>query len=428
MSSSLLQDPPDAATSKPDWLSRARQQAALRSQTLPRPARNDEAWRFSNLNAFDPQDFPLAKAAPSETADSLRARCTLADSHAGSLVFVNDRLIAQTHVHTLEPGILWMPLADAFERHSDLLERYFMQSESPFQSAKHLALHQSKVRTGTFLYVPRGIHIQAPLQTFHWMAGSQEAVFPHTLIIAEEESSVTCVDWFQSSNDSQNLSCGVHDLHVGKGARVHYVSIQDWNRKTVALHSNTTRVAAGGTAVNLALHLGGSFARSESVSHLLGTAARSEMLAATVADGSQEFDQRTLQEHGSPDTSSDLLYKNALYDEAKSIFAGLIRVAPNAHRTDAYQKVRNLVLSPEAEAVSLPGLEILADQVRCSHGATTGEVSPEELFYMQSRGISERDAYRLITFGFLNEVIERIPQDSLRVLLQNVLQKRLEGH
>jgi Fe-S cluster assembly protein SufD len=206
------------------------------------------------------------------------------------------------------------------------------------------------------------------------------------------------------------------------------VSVQDWSRQTVALHSNTTRVAAGGKAVHLSLHLGGAFARSESVSHLCGAGAKSEMLAATVADGAQEFDQRTLQEHSSPDTSSDLLYKNALYDEAKTIFAGLIRVAPDAHRTDAYQKVRNLVLSAEAEAVSLPGLEILADQVRCSHGATTGEINPEELFYMQARGISERDAYRLITYGFLNEVIERLPENSLRVCLQEALQARLAGH
>jgi Fe-S cluster assembly protein SufD len=209
---------------------------------------------------------------------------------------------------------------------------------------------------------------------------------------------------------------------------VHYVSVQDWSRQTVALHSNTTQVGAGGTALHLSLNFGGRFVRNESISHLSGAGARSEMLAATVADAAQEFDQRTLQDHASPDTSSDLLYKNALYDEAKTIFAGLIRVAPHAHRTDAYQKVRNLVLSAEAEAVSLPGLEILADQVRCSHGATTGEINPEELFYMQTRGISERDAYRLITFGFLNEVIERLPDESLRVSLSEALHKRLSGH
>lgn len=430
MSATLLQAPLslDFPSNEPQWLQDVRRQAALRFDALPRPSRTDEAWRFSNLQAFDPQDFTPARPVALEVTDSLLPLSHGADSHSGSLVFANDKLIARTRSAASEQGVLWMSVSEAIEQHPELVRRYFMQSEAVFGSGKHLALHQASVRSGTFLYVPKGVQVEAPFQTFHWLAGSGQAVFPHTLLVAEEGSSVTFVDWFKSHGDSRNLACGVHDMHVGAGARLHYVSVQDWNRQSVALHSSTTSVAAGGGAVHLSLHLGGSFARSESVSHLRGAGARSEMLAATVADGAQEFDQRTLQDHCSPDTSSDLLYKNALYNEAKTIFAGLIRVAPHAHRTDAYQKVRNLVLSPDSEAVSLPGLEILADQVRCSHGATTGEINPEELFYMQSRGISEHEAYRLITFGFLNEVIERLPENSLRVRLQEVLQARLAAH
>jgi Fe-S cluster assembly protein SufD len=152
------------------------------------------------------------------------------------------------------------------------------------------------------------------------------------------------------------------------------------------------------------------------------------MLSLTVADSTQEFDQRTLQEHQSPDTFSDLLFKNALYDKAKTIFAGLIRVDPNAHRTDAYQKVRNLLLSDQAESNSLPGLEILADQVRCSHGATTGEIEPEELFYLNSRGIPKKDSLRLITHGFLNEILDRWPDAQMRSHFQTLLSSRLLGH
>jgi Fe-S cluster assembly protein SufD len=430
MSQSTLQAPPVIAKSpyQPDWLRVAREQAAQRFNSLPRPSRTDESWRFSNLQAFDPQDFIPACPVSTEISDSLLPLSLGADSHAGNLVFANDHLIARTRTALSEQGVLWMPLEEAIELHSPLVQRYFMQSESLFGSAKHLALHQLSVRAGTFLYVPKGVQIEAPFQTFHWLSGSGQSVFPHTLIVAEEGSSVTFVDWFQSHSDSHNLACGVHDIHVGPAAKVSYVSIQDWSLQTVALHSNTTQVSAGGAAMHLSLNLGGRFVRNESVSHLRGAGARSEMLAATVADGTQEFDQRTLQDHASPDTSSDLLYKNALYDQAKTIFAGLIRVAPQAHRTDAYQKVRNLVLSAEAEAVSLPGLEILADQVRCSHGATTGEINPDELFYMQTRGISERDAYRLITFGFLNEVLERLQVESLRDPLQEVLKSRLAGH
>ena len=346
------------------------------------------------------------------------------------MVFANDGLLGRFSCEALQahPGVLWLPLEEAMERHAHLLERYFMRGESCFGSAKHLALHQAHVRAGSFLYVPKGVKLEAPLQATHWLAGSGQSLFPHTLIVAEEGSSLTFVDWFRSEGNGANLACGVNDLFVGPGAQVRYVSVQEWNAQTVSLQSNTTRVETGAQAHHLALHFGGKFSRTESVSRLEGAHARSEMLAATVADGAQEFDQRTLQEHLCADTSSDLLYKNALYDSSKTVFSGLIRVHPHAHRTDAYQKARNLVLSSDAEAVSLPGLEILADQVRCSHGATTGEIHPEELFYMQSRGIPAKEAYGLITFGFLNEVLERFPAAALRESLQNHLRSRLLGH
>jgi Fe-S cluster assembly protein SufD len=284
------------------------------------------------------------------------------------------------------------------------------------------------VKEGTFLYALGASKFQR-----HWKASTGlpvqgQAVFPHSIIIAEEGASVTLIDWFKSSGDACNFSCGMSDLIVGEGAEVRYVSVQDWSKQTVSHQMHTTCVSARGSAIQLGLHLGGRYSRSESVSYLKGSHARCDMLAATVADAAQEFDQRTLQAHRSPDTCSDLLYKNALYDEAKTIVSGLIRVEPHAHRTDAFQKVRNLALSPDAEANSLPGLEILADDVRRSHGATTGEIDADELFYMQARGISAATPYRLITFGFLNEVLERFPDAGVRERLQDALRARLQGH
>jgi Fe-S cluster assembly protein SufD len=429
MSDTLLQGAPQSDAGNPEWFITAQNAAAARFETLPMPSRQNESWRFSNLKALDPLDFTPARPVVSEVADQLRANFDGIKHSSATLSFANDRLIHRAAEATLaEQGVLWLPLDEALRTHPDLVHRYFMRSESAVGTPKFLAHHQASVRTGTFLYVPKGVRLTAPLQTVHWAVGSGQAIFPHTLIVAEEESAVTFLDWFKSGDEGRNLACGVTDLHVGPNASVHYISVQDWNRQTVAQHSNTTAVAHGGSALHLGLHLGGVFARSESVSHLNGVGARSEMLAATVADGAQEFDQRTFQDHRSPDTWSDLLYKNALYNTAKTIVSGLIRVEPHAHRTDAYQKVRNLVLSTEAEANSLPGLEILADQVRCSHGATTGEINPEELFYMQSRGIPEKDAYRLITFGFLNEVLERLPDEPIRLALQDALRTRLQGH
>jgi Fe-S cluster assembly protein SufD len=215
---------------------------------------------------------------------------------------------------------------------------------------------------------------------------------------------------------------------LGKGAEVRYVAVQDWNRDTTSIQSCNTFVSSQAAAKTLGLNFGGNYSRTEGLTRLTGTGAKSEMLSLTVADRTQEFDQRTLQEHQSPDTFSDLLFKNALYDKAKTIFAGLIRVDPNAHRTDAYQKVRNLLLSDQAESNSLPGLEILADQVRCSHGATTGEIEPEELFYLNSRGIPKKDSLRLITHGFLNEILDRLPDAQMRSHFQTLLSSRLLGH
>lgn len=428
MTDSLLQDAPASAT-LPEWFRSTKTAAASAFETLPMPTRRDEFWRFCNIKAFDPQDFTPARPVAREISAELVAASNGLKTSLGSFVFANDQLVARRAAPELaKAGVVWLPLSEALVSHSDLVARYFMQTDSVLGSAKFQALHGASVKEGSFLYVPKGVRLSAPLEAFHWLAGSGQAVFPHTIIVAEEDSSVTLVDWFKSAGEARNMACGVNDLHVGSGAEVRYVSVQEWCRQTVSLHTNATTVAKRGSSIHLGLHLGGAFSRSESLSRLTGAAARCDMLAATVADSAQEFDQRTLQDHRSPETYSDLLYKNTLYDQAKTTVSGLIRVEPHAHKSDAFQKVRNLILSPDAEANSLPGLEILADDVRCSHGATTGEIDAEELFYMQSRGIPARDAYRLITYGFLNEVLERFPCDTVRETLQETLRARLQSH
>lgn len=429
MSNALLENAHSLGSNAlPAWFHEQQRAAAEHYESLPQPTRRDESWRFANLQAVDLQDFAPARPLAPETATGLLERSLGVSGSDAKLVFANDQLLARPGADLLPKGVLFLPLAEALEKHADLVKDYFMREDTVLGSRKFAALHRSSLQNGSFLYVPKGVKLDAPLQVFHWLAGSGQAIFPHTLLIAEEHSTVTLVDWFQSGDASKGLACGVNDLWIGKNATVRYVAVQDWNRQSTSIQSNTTQVAEGASASNLTLHLGGKYARSESVSHLNGAGAQSEMLAISVADDAQEFDQRTLQNHRAPKTGSDLLYKNALYDTAKTIFAGLIRVGPEAHGTDAYQKVRNLVLSEEAEANSMPGLEILADQVKCSHGATTGEINSEELFYMQARGIRKQDAYRLITFGFLNEVLERLPSGSLRERLQASLLARLHGH
>src|SRR5438094_5959043 len=220
------------------------------------------------------------------------------------------------------------------------------------------------------------------------------------------------------------FACGVNDLITGPGAKVAYICAQDWGCNVVALQMTSTIVDHDASAMSLNLHLGGKYSRFESVRGLIGGGGRSVRLAISVANDAQEFDARTLQDHVSPHTASDLLYKSALDDRARTTFGGLIRVEPHAHFTDAYQKVRNLLLSDDAEANSMPGLEILADNVRCTHGATSGQIDEDELFYLRTRGIPVNVAQHLIVTGFLNEVVQRLDQAAIATHLHRLIEQK----
>jgi Fe-S cluster assembly protein SufD len=412
------------------WLNARRAEAWDEFTHLPAPVRTDEAWRFSNLKHLDLDAFRVAPALDAARQHEMESRSIGFENVAGRMVFGNDGLIAHGVVQESlrRQGVLWLPLAQAIAEQPQLVEKYFMREEATLGSRKYAALHLSQVRAGTFLYVPRGVQIELPFETWHWLGGNGAACFPHTLIAAEPMSRVTMIDWFQSSGeDAHGFACGVNDLHLGDGATVTYLSAQRWGARSVALQINSTVVGRDARATALSMNLGALYARSESVSHLRGAGGRSDMLALSIAEGTQEFDQRTLQIHEVAQTASDLLYKNALDDQARTIFSGLIRVEPGAHRTDAYQKVRNLLLSDGAEANSAPGLEIEADDVRCTHGATTGQIEGEELFYLSSRGIPKAKAQRLIVHGFLKEVLDRVGDAAMADRFDLLVQEKLEG-
>ena len=397
---------------------------------LPMPARTDENWRFANVKDLDLSPYSGALPLGDATGDELLSRSRGLAAVAGRMVFGNDRLLAQeTFSDELrQKGVIWLPLEQAAEAHPDLFRRHFMREEAILGGQKFAALHASQVRAGTFLYVPRGVEIELPVEAFHWLHGANGSVFPHTLIIAEEMAKVTVLDHYESADGAApGLACAVNDLWLGAGARVTYVCAQNWSRQALAFQMNSTVVGRDAHAKALFTQLGARHLRSESVSHLRGAGGRSDMLAVTVADDAQEVDARTFQIHEAPNTSSDLLYKNSLDDTARTIFSGLIRVNPGAHKTDAYQKVRNLLLSDEAEANSAPGLEIEADDVRCSHGATSGQIDYEELFYLMSRGISRNESQKLVVFGFLQEAIDRIGSEAIAARLGDMVHAKFDA-
>ena len=395
----------------PDWFLDQQRAAWQQFESLPQPTRKDQPWRFSNVGLLNLEPYNISGPLSADDRKNVLKYSRGLEQCAGRVIFANDQLIERDVVSEdlKKRGVIFQPLERAMVEHADLFRKYFMSTEATLGSAKFAALHKALVSSGTFLFVPRGVQIEQPIEIFHWLRHDNMAIFPHLLLVTDELAKVTVIEHFRScSRIAPGFACGVNDLIAGPGAKVTYVCAQEWASNVIALQMNSTIVDHDASATSLNLHLGGRYSRFESLSRLIGEGARSDLLAVAVARDQQEFDARTLQDHISPHTASDLLYKNALDDRARTIFGGLIRVEPHAHFTDAYQKVRNLLLSDDAEANSMPGLEILADNVRCTHGATSGQIEEDQLFYLRSRGIPTKVAQRLLVTGFLDEVIQRL--------------------
>ena len=416
----------------PDWFCEQQREAWKQFESLPSPTRKDQLWRFSNVDLLDLSPFKFSGAQSDDVRDAILEQSDGLDQVAARLIFAGDQLIERDVIseQLKKRGVIFQPLERAMVEHVDLFRKHFMSQPAVLGSAKFAALHKALVSSGTFLYVPRGVEIELPIEIFHWLHGENASVFPHLLLVTDELAKVTVVEHFRSLDrdgereQSAGFACGVNDLIAGPGAKITYVCAQTWGENVRALQMNTTTVDHDASALSLNLHLGAKYSRFESLSRLIGEGGRSDLLAVSVANGTQEFDARTLQDHVSPHTASDLLYKNALDDRARCTFGGLIRVEPHAHFTDAYQKVRNLLLSDDSEANSMPGLEILADNVRCTHGATSGQVDAEEMFYLRSRGIPVPVAQRLIVTGFLNEVIRRLDQSAIAAHLHGLIEEK----
>src|SRR6202045_780409 len=411
----------------PDWFRDQQAAAWQKFESIPRPTRKDQPWRFSNVDLLDLAPFQFSAEMGDEDRRNVLKYSRGIDQVAARMIFANDQLIERSIVSEdfKKRGVIFQPLERAMTEHADLFRKYFMSTEASLGSAKFAALHRALVSSGTFLFVPRGVEIEQPIEIFHWLRGDNVSVFPHLLLVTDELAKVTVMEHFQSCDQrASGFACGVNDLITGPGAKVTYVCAQNWGENVVALQMNSTTVDHDASAMSLNLNLGSKYSRFESLSRLVGEGARSDLLAVAVATNEQEFDSRTLQDHISPRTASDLLYKNALDDRARCTFGGLIRVEPHAHFTDAYQKVRNLLLSDDSEANSMPGLEILADNVRCTHGATSGQINEDEMFYLRSRGIPIKTAQRLLVSGFLNEVIQRLDHPAIAANLHQLIEEK----
>lgn len=406
----------------PEWFRATQESAWQEYLATPMPTRRDESWRFGNLKAIDLTGF--VPAGPVSSEGRLINASEGGEPSAARLVFGNNALLHE-QIGDLPPGVLVKPLDRAAIEDGTLVREYFMTQPVELGSHKFAMLHKAMLRSGVLIHVPKNVEVALPIELFHWVEGENASVFPHTLIVMGENSKVTVIDHFRSADGARAFACGINDFHLAPGAKLTYAAVQDWSRDSLAFHLNSTIVDRDAESTAVIANLGGRLIRGESLSKLAGEGSRSVMLSINPLDGNREIDQRTLQDHAAKHATSDLLYRNALDDDSKVIFQGLIRVEPGNAQTDAYQKVENLMLSENAVAHAMPGLEILNDDVRCTHGATSGGVSDDELFYMQARGIRPETARRLVVAGFFQDLLSRVSDESVRSRVAAVVRKRL---
>lgn len=415
----------DIALDLPGWYSEFQASSWQKFLDLPDPERRDENWRFADLRKV--RFSELIAARPADNVESLvqRAKAERVENFAAHFVFANNRLI-YSEVADLPENVICMPFNEALAEHGDVVREHFMKDETTLGGAKFQALHGAATLSGLFVHAPKGAVIEKPVVVHHFAGGDFQAIFPHTLAVAEDNASVSIMEFFESVvEEEQSLIVGSVDLAASNGGSIQYVSMQDESDtgpKHVQL--NSSRAGRDANVVTAFVNLGASWVRTESINHMEESGADIQIYGANLANGTQEYDQRTLQCHEAQHTTSDLLFKNALYDESRTIFAGLIQVLPGSHHTDSYQTCRNLLGSDKAEANAMPGLEIDADQVKCSHGSTSGQISDEEIFYLQARGIPAEAARQMISLGFLNESISKLKGDEIKETLFDRIEKK----
>ncbi len=404
----------------PAWFQARQQAAQKRYEATPTPKRGDEQWRFANIKQLGSVGVSPTFECPE--APSLILKSTGLEKPTAKFIFANDTLMFSEN--NLPENVICLPLAEALEKHSDLVEQHFMKQETRLGSAKYSALHEASVKNGLFVHIPDNIEVQGTIEAHHWVCGGA-AVFPHTLIVTGKSSKVRVIDIFRSADDTTpGLAIGYKDLYAGQNSSLDYIAIQALNEVSRIIAIKETSTSRDARTKAFILNTGAAWARNESMSRLEGPGAHSDMLSVSIPDNEQEYDQRTFQHHVSEGAYSDLLYKNTLYGHSKTVFSGLISVDEKAHHTDAYQTCRNLLMTDDCEANSMPGLEINADQVKCSHGSTSSQIADEEIFYLQARGIDPIRARQLIARGFSIEAVERLKNEETEALLLKFIDEK----
>ncbi|MCL4543164.1 MAG: Fe-S cluster assembly protein SufD [Chloroflexi bacterium] len=414
---------------EPLWLHEWRQSAWHIFEETPWPnSRTDEEWRRTNVMGtirFERYSAVATHVSTLPSSAPFVFRSVLGATDAPVLLTLNGQVTEQRRLAGDIP--VCFSLAEAAWEQPELVQRYLGQAAAPPSFSKFAAMNAAFWQGGAFVHIPRFAEVSEPVHVLHWIEGTEQASLPRTLIVVEDGAEATVIEGLASPDDDDVLAQPVTEIYLGRGARLRYVNVQQLGRPSYNVAIQRAVLGANSRLLSVTVTLGSRWHKSNVEMVLDGEGAETEMLGVTFADGNQFIDHHTFQDHVKPGAKSDLLFKSALNDRARTVWTGMIRVHPNAQRTDAYQANRNLLLSGNARADSIPGLEIGANEVRCTHGATAGPVDEEQIFYMMARGLDRTAAVRLLVDGFFEPVLQRIPLAELRGEVASIISQRVEG-
>ncbi len=416
-----------AAKDEPSWMLDFRLQAWQTFESLPWPKPTDESWRRTRLTGFKLENF-TPSAVPDGTVSRYELESDLLDAldemeSSASLIYRDGGVLYGEETEDLgRRGVIFTDLQSAVHEHPELLQRYFMTEAVTPDANKFTALHAALWDTGCFVFVPRNTKVELPLQAILYQ-GDRVGGYHHTLLVAEEGAEVTLVDDLMGADNA--FQATVVELILKDNAHVRYINLQDF--KHTAWNFLTGKAVMGkDTDLRwIQVSWGSRLTKAFLDLDMQGEGGHGELLGLYFPTRRQHIDHQTLQLHRVANCYSDLLFNGALKHRARSVYMGIIKVLPGAQKTDAFQRNGNLILDGTARSDSIPGLEIEADDVRCTHAATAAQVEDEYVFYLMARGLSRPQAERMIVQGFLQGVLDRVPVESVMRKLEKVISRKI---
>jgi Fe-S cluster assembly protein SufD len=422
-----------AARNEPAWLGEQRRDAWRSFQEKSWPTRSEEEWMRTDIRLLKLSKYALPLHSRDQwsrdSADAAPALLTEGVELAGSTTAVDSRpASSQLAAKWAERGVLFGSLDELVHTHGDLVEKYLLTRAVDPTYDKFAALHAACWSGGSLLYVPRGVAIDQPLHSLSTMSDGGSDL-GHTLIVLEEGAEATMMcETASPAHTAGGFSCSATEVILAPGARLRLVSLQNWGHGVWNFGHQKAIVGRDASLQWTIAAMGSRVTKTNQHVELAGRGAESQVNGTLFTEGKQHISYHTLQHHAAPDCRSDFLYKAALQDQSRTVWRGMIKVDPLAVRTNGYQRNDNLLLSAAARADSIPGLEIECDDVRCTHGSTTGKVDEELIFYAMARGLTRKEATRLIVSGFFQQIFDRITIESVREALGQAILRRVREY